>query len=211
MKMPHHVLLVAATILVLAGCSATPPAAPEPDTTESAAPAPADGADGGTGLGIPTQTVDTDVDCSLYSFDEISTLWGVPITDNDVTKVLPTGGAFNGKLYGCDYNETDSGAGLTVELSFREYDTADGAIQYMNDIRDGASSDGVIAYELEDVAGLGDEAFYTVDPFFVGTDGEVLLLYTRTDNLMLLLSATNLDGIQPGYKELLQETYRLKF
>jgi|GEM_PF-2844321 hypothetical protein len=204
-------LLVTATftlaVLILTGCSTPAPEEPEtPDgTAETSAPA-----EEGGGLGLPPQTIGSDTDCSLFSNDEIGALWAVPIADNDVTKVIETGG-LGGKLYNCDYNETDSGLGLTVDLEYREYDSVDGAIQYMTDIRNGSSFEGTIYYEIEEVPGLGDEAFFSIDPDLSGAEAAVLLLYTRTDNLMLLLSATNLEGVKPEYRDLLVETYKLKF
>lgn len=202
-------LLAAALVLTasiaLAGCSAP---APEETTVPATAESPAPGTD--TGLGLPAQTLGSDTDCSLFSNDEIGALWGVPIADNDVTQVIETGG-LGGKLYNCDYNETDSGLGLTVDLEYREYDSVDGAIQYMTDIRNGSSFEGTIYYEIEEVPGLGDEAFFSIDPDLSGAEAAVLLLYTRTDNLMLLLSATNLEGVKPEYHDLLVETYKLKF
>jgi hypothetical protein len=200
--------IAAVSILLLVGCSAPSTPEPAPDVSETTEPAPVEGS---AGLDLPIQTVGEETDCSAFASEAVSTLWGVPITTNDVSTVLPTGGLFDGKIYSCDFNETDSGAGLTVELAFREYDSVDGAIQYMNDIRDGASFEGAISYEIEDISGLGEEAFFTDDSIVTGTDGAVLLLYTRTDNLMLLLSATNLDGIKPDYKQLLQDTYSLFF
>lgn len=202
---PLTAALVLTASIALAGCSAS---APEETTAPAPAESPAPSTD--SDLGLPAQTLGSDTDCSLYSNDEIGALWGVPIADNDVTQVIETGG-LGGKLYNCDYNETDSGLGLTVDLEYREYDSVDGAIQYMSDIRNGSSFDGTIYYEIEDVPGLGDEAFFTIDPDLSGAEAAVLLLYTRTDNLMLLLSATNLDGVKPEYHDLLVETYKLKF
>lgn len=200
---------VVAATLVLSACSApaTDSGTTEPDSGATSEPAPADEA---TGLNLPPQTIGTDTDCSLYTNEEISALWGVPITDNDQGQVIETGG-LGGKLYSCDFNETDSGLGLTVDLEFREYDTEEGAIQYITDIRNAASFNDVVYFENIEVPGLGDEAFFSVDPDVAPENELVVLLYTRTDNLMLLLTASNLDGVKPEYRDLLIETYNLKF
>lgn len=193
------------TVLALAGCSApAEPAAPGTSgaATPSAAPA-------GGGITLPEQTVGSEVDCSLYSFDDLSALWGVPMVDMDLGTVIEAGGA-GGIRYSCDYNETDSGLGLTVVLEYREFDTEDGAIQDLANVRSGAVIDGVTYTQLDDVADLGDEAFFATKADLVGDPSNPSeLLYVRSGSLVVLLTATNLDGVQPEYRDNLIATWRL--
>ena len=65
----------------------------------------------GTRVKLADQTVGSKVDCSLYTLNELSTLWGVSMVDTDDTMV--TSLSDGGKLYSCNYNETDSGLGLS--------------------------------------------------------------------------------------------------
>lgn len=203
---PLTAALVLTASIALAGCSA-----PAPDETTAPAPVESPAPSTSNDLGLPAQTLGSDPDCSLYSLDDLSAVWGVPLVDTDTSTVIEAGG-LGGIIYGCDYNETDDGTGLTVSLSYREYDTPEGAIQYLADIRSGADADGDGGQAVEDVPGLGDEAFYSFKTELVGTPKNLSeSLYVRTGNLALQINSTNLGGVKPEYRQLLIDTYTLRF
>lgn len=202
---------VVAATLALAACAA-PAAAPgtaEPDAT--AEPAPADG--GASDLGLPAQTIGTDTDCSLYSNEEIGALWGVPIVDNDIDTVIETGG-LGGLLYGCDYNQTDDGTGLTIGITYYEYDTEEGALQHFADAFSGAAFDGEgTGQEIDELTGVGDQAGILYKAELVGTPQNLSeLLYVRNGSLVMEITITDIiNGVKPEFRDLLVDTYQLKF
>lgn len=204
------VSVVAAT-LALAGCAApaTDPGSPEPDTGATTEPAPADGA---ADLGLPAQTIGSDTVCP-YSSDEIGALWGIPIVDTDIDMVIETGG-LGGILYGCDYNQTDDGTGLTIGITYYEYDTEEGALQHFADARSGAEFDGEgTGQEIDEVTGVGDEAGILYKAELVGTPQNLSeLLSVRNGSLVVEITITDIiNGVKPEFRDLLVDTYELKF
>lgn len=203
---------VVAATLALAGCAApaADPGTAEPGAGATTEPAPADG--GGSDLGLPAQTVGSDTVCP-YSTDEIGALWGVPIVDTDIDMVIETGG-LGGILYGCDYNQTDDGTGLTIGITYYEYDTEEGALQHFADAYSGADFDGEGAgQEIDDVTGVGDQAGILYKAELVGTPQNLSeLLYVRNGSLVVEITITDIiNGVKPEFRDLLVETYNLKF
>lgn len=211
---PLRLLLVpvVAATLVLAGCAApaADPGTAEPDAGATTEPAPVDG--GGSDLGLPAQTIGSDTVCP-YTTDEIGALWGVPIVDTDIDMVIETGG-LGGILYGCDYNQTDDGTGLTIGITYYEYDTEEGALQHFADAYSGADFDGEGAgQEIDDVTGVGDQAGILYKAELVGTPQNLSeLLYVRNGSLVVEITITDIiNGVKPEFRDLLVETYNLKF
>lgn len=196
--------LLLPTLLLLAGCAA-PTADPgtDPGSGESAAPAPEE-----DGLGLPAQTVGSAADCSLYSAADLSALWGVELELSPGTVI--EGGGAGGILYACEYGQVDGGF-LSVNLTFREHPTdADAATDFAGRA-DAAAFDGDAGIENEDVA-VGDEAFIEFDADTVGTpDMKSESLYVRTGSLVLQINASDLNGIQDAYRDLLVQSYDLAF
>lgn len=191
-------------LVALAGCAA-PATAPatDPGSGESEAPAPE-----GQGLGLPAQSVGSPADCSLVSADDLGALWGVAFEVSPGTVI--EGGGAGGILYSCEYGQVEGGY-LTVTLTFREHPTdADAATDFAGRA-DAAAFDGDGGIENEEVA-AGDEAIVQFDADTVGTpDQKSESLYVRTGSLVLQINASDLDGIQPTYRDLLTQTYDLAF
>ena len=206
------VALVPALVLtgiLLSGCSAPAAETPEnPDgTTETTAPV-----DGSSDLGLPAQTIGSDTVCP-YSSDEIGALWGVPIVDTDIDVVFETGG-LGGILYGCDYNQTDDGTGLTIGITYYEYDTEEGALQHFADAYSGADFDGEgVGQEIDDLTGVGDQAGILYRAEQLGTPQNLSeLLYVRNGSLVVEITITDIiNGVKPEFRDRLVETYNLKF
>jgi hypothetical protein len=159
---------------------------------------------------LPKQTVGSDADCSLYSLNELATVWGVPMVDTDINKVseLSTAG---GTLYSCNYNETDSGLGVTYGIEYREYPTIDDAKQSINNTRSTVKYGDMVYYTLEEKVGVGDEAFFWSKYQADGGKNVNQQMYIRKDNVVFLLSGVNLDGVTPDYKDKLLTSYKLHF
>ncbi len=159
-------------------------------------------------LGLPKQSVGSDADCSLYNLSELQALWGVPMVDTDTNKVVSL--SDGGELYSCDYNQTDSGLGLTVAIEYRVFKSEDAAKREIDNTRSGAKIDNTVYFVQDEQSGIGDEAFFSTPAKKVNDPKNPSeLLYVRKGNVVLLLSATNLDGVGSTYRDNLLKTYRL--
>lgn len=199
--------------LLLTGCSApaadpaTDPGSASEGTTETEPPA-----DAGSGLDLPGQTVGADTDCSFISNDQIASIWGFDVVDLDVSMVIEAGGV-GGILYGCDYNQSDDGTGLTIGIDIREYVSADGPAQYFADALSGAEFDGEGGQVIEPVAGVGEQAGILTKAELVGTPQNLSeLLIVQNGTLLVEISVTDIiDGVKPEYRDLLVATYEAAF
>lgn len=194
-----------AALLLLTGCGgATPPT--EPDSASSEAPAtPVD-----EGVTLPAQTVGATADCSLYDVAELEAVWGVPFVDFDHGTVIET--SDGGQLYSCDYNETDSGLGLTFVIEYRDFATLEGAERDMANTRDGAQIGDTVYFVNDEVEGVGDEAFFSLPASQVDNPDNVQhQLYARVGKLVLLVTALNLDGAAPDFRDKILESVALHF
>ncbi len=159
-------------------------------------------------LKLPKQTVGQEADCSLYTLAELATLWGVPMTDTDINKVIET--SDGGKLYSCSYNETDSGMGLTFSVEFREFMSEEKAKIDMANTRDGAKIGDTVYFVQDEQQGVGDEAFFSLPAKQVGNPkNPTEQLYARKGNVVILLSATNLSGVGTDYRDKILQSYKL--
>lgn len=203
---PAAILLSAA---LLAGCSA--PAVDGSDTTgestDTGAEAPAP-ADGGSDLGLPGQTVGSDTDCSFLADDQVAAIWGFDVVDLDISMVIEAGGV-GGILYGCDWNQSDDGTGLTIGVEIRELVSVDGASQYFADALSGAEFDGEGGILIEPVSGVGDQAGVQTNAELVGTAqnlNEILIVHNGA--AIVQISVTDIiNGVKPEYRDLLVDTY----
>ena len=200
--------LALAGSLALGACgadAADPEPAPATATTSSAAQATVSSEPtveatsapetGGEGASLPLQTIGAAPDCSPWSLESVGQIWGVTLVDTDEGQVTEVNGpgTFH---YSCDYNETDSGLGLTVIVEVKEYLSADEAIQSMTNTRDGASFGDTVYYLNEEVAGVADEAFYSIDADDESNPTPMQVqLYARQGNTVFLLTALDLDGL----------------
>lgn len=170
------------------------PSAGAATPTSEAASAPA-GGDAGAGVNLPAQTVGQAPDCSPWTLDALGTLWGTTFTDSDegqVTELTAAGGV----SYSCDANETDSGLGLTVVVDVSQYPSEADAVASMQNTRSGATFGDTVYFALEEVPGVGDEAFYSTDPDDAGNANPVQIqMYARDGSTVFLLTALNLDGL----------------
>lgn len=154
------------------------------------------------------QTVGQQSDCSLYTLAELSTIWGVPMTDIDTGLVQET--SDGGKQYSCSYNETDSGMGVTFSIEIREFQSVEKAKTDMANTRDGAKLGEEVYFIQDEQDGLGDEAFFSTSKRAVDSGKNVNeLLYLRHDSTVMLLSATNLDGVGADYRDKMISSYKL--
>ncbi len=156
------------------------------------------------------QTVGKDADCSMYTFADLTKVWGVPFVDTDINKVseLSTAG---GKQYSCGYNQTDSGLGVTVTIEYREHPDVASAKQSMNDTRSTEKYGDTVYYLKQDVTDVGDEAFLWSKNRTAGSKELNQQLYVRNGSVVFLLSSVNLDGVDESYKDKLVATYKLHF
>ena len=159
---------------------------------------------------LVAQTVGEPTDCSLYTLDELATVWGVPMVDTDINKVseLSTDG---GKLYTCGYNQTDSGLGVTYTIEYREYPDVDSAKQSISDTRSTEKYGDTVYYTLEEKSGVGDEAFFWTKAVKSGEKNLNQQMYIRKGSTVFLLSGVNLDGVTSDYKDKLLASYKLHF
>jgi len=199
--------------LLLTGCSApaadpaTDPGSGSEGTTETEPPA-----DAGSGLELPGQTVGSDTDCSFISNEQITEVWGFEVVDLDISMVIEAGGV-GGILYGCDYNQSDDGTGLTIGIDIREYVSADGPAQYFADALNGAEFDGEGGQVIEPVAGVGEQAGILTKAELVGTPQNLSeLLIVQDGTLLVEISVTDIiNGVKPEYRDLLVATYEAAF
>ncbi|MEN9620936.1 MAG: hypothetical protein RL499_1129 [Actinomycetota bacterium] len=203
---PVVLLLVAG---LLAGCAApasdgTTDEGATPDTSsESSAPD-----DSGSGLDLPAQTVGSDTDCSFIGDDEIASIWGFEVVDLDVSMVIETGGV-GGILYGCDWNQSDDGTGLTIGIEVSEFVSADGPVQAFAEALSGAEFDGEGGIDLEPLTGVGDEAAVLVNLNQVGTLFYNETLSVRSGSVLVEITVTDItNGMAPGqYRDQLVDTF----
>ena len=157
---------------------------------------------------LVSQAIGSPVDCSLYTLSELATLWGVPMTDTDEGTVTSLGDG--GKLYSCDYNETDSGMGLSVIFEYREFKTVEAAKMDMSNVRDGAKFGDEVYFIQDEQSGVGDEALFSVSKRGIDSGkNPTEQLYLRKDNLVMLITATNLAGAKADYREKIIASYKL--
>lgn len=154
------------------------------------------------------QTVGQQSDCSLYTLDELATIWGVPMVDIDTYLVQET--SDGGKQYQCGYNETDDGMGVTFSIEIREFKSVEKAQTDMANTRDGAKLGEEVYFIQDEQEGLGDEAFFSTSKRAVDSGKNVNeLLYIRHDSTVMLLSATNLAGVGADYRDKMIASYKL--
>jgi hypothetical protein len=154
------------------------------------------------------QTVGQQSDCSLYTLDELATIWGVPMVDIDTNLVIET--SDGGKQYSCGYNETDSGLGVSFSVEIREFKSVEKAKSDMANTRDGAKLGEEVYFIHDEQDGLGDEAFFSTSKRAVDSGKNVNeLLYVRHDSTVMLLSATNLDGVGADYRDKMIASFNL--
>ncbi len=163
-----------------------------------------------SGLALPAQTVGQQPDCSLYTLEDIAKIWGVPMTDTDVdgTKVSQINGPQNYQ-YECDYNQTDSGSGLSVILNFKVYESEDAAKTSIKNTRDGAKFGETVYFTNDEVSGIGDEAFFSTSTSTT-LSGRQEQLYARKGNVVMLITGVDLAGKNATYRDKILQTYRLK-
>jgi len=162
---------------------------------------------------LPKQTVGQEADCSLYNLDELSKVWGVTLTQQKSSKVINIS-AEGGKLYTCEYNETNWGKGLNFSIEYKEYPSVEAAKNEMAGTREAAKFDDQatedqVNFENDEQQGVGDEAFFNYSK--KATKKVLELLYVRKGNVVMLVSATNLDGVGPDYREKIIKSYKLHF
>jgi hypothetical protein len=199
--------------LLLAGCvapaadPATDPGSGSAGATETEPPV-----DGGSGLDLPGQTVGSETDCSFLPNDQVTGIWGFEVVDLDISTVIEAGGV-GGILYGCDWNQSDDGTGLTIGVEVREYVSVDGATQYFADALSGADFDGEGGILIEPVTGVGDQAGVQTDAELVGTPQNLTeLLIVQQGSLLVQISVTDIiNGVKPEYRDLLVATYEAAF
>ncbi|MDX2026151.1 hypothetical protein [Microcella sp.] len=204
-------LVIAAGLLV--GCSSPADSGgdtvTEPDTSsESSAPD-----DSGTDLGLPAQTVGSDTDCSFLADDQVAAVWGFDVVDLDISMVIEAGGV-GGILYGCDWNQSDDGTGLTIGVEVTEYVSADGPTQAFADALSGAEFDGEGGIDFEPLAGVGEEAAVLANLNQVDTPvfyNETLMV--RSGALLVEITVTDITGgVTPAqYRDQLVATYEAAF
>jgi hypothetical protein len=203
-------LVALPAVLLLSGCGAATPPSPDGSAGGTTTAPDENSSNAAGGVVLPEQTVGAEPDCSLYSVDELEAVWGVSFVDFDPGTVLPT--SDGGVFYSCDYNETDSGLGLTFDIEYRDFATVEGAQQDIANVRDGAAFGDTVYFVNTEVEGVGDEAFFS-DP----SDSESFTaknqrqLYARFGNVVLLVSAVNLDGAAPDYGDKILESVALHF
>lgn len=162
-------------------------------------------------LSLKAQTIGQQPDCSIYNFEELGKIWGVTFTDTDIdsSKVSELTGPGT-KLYECDYNETDSGKGVSYVIQYKEYADEGAAKQSMNNTRDGAKYGDKVYFTLEEKSGVGDEAFFSKSTG-TGVLANNQQMYIRKSNVVFLLSGVNLDGVNDSYKDKLVASFKLHF
>ena len=154
------------------------------------------------------QTVGQQSDCSLYTLAELSTIWGVPMVDIDTGLVQET--SDGGKQYSCGYNETDDGMGVSFSIEIREFKSVEKAKTDIANTRDGAKLGEEVYFIQDEQDGLGDEAFFSTSKRAVDSGKNVNeLLYIRHDSTVMLVSATNLDGVGADYRDKMIASYKL--
>jgi hypothetical protein len=161
---------------------------------------------------IPFKSVGELADCSTYTFAELAPVWDVTFTDDDnsTEKVSEINGP-NTKQFECDYNETDSGKGLTFVISYRQYADEAAAKNEMNNVRGTEKYGDTVYYLREDKSGVGDEAFFWSRNRTDGSKEANQQLYVRSSNVVFLLSGVNLDSVDTDYKDKLLASYELHF
>lgn len=161
---------------------------------------------------LKKQTIGEQPDCSLYTFEELGKIWGVTFTDTDEdgSKVKEINGP-NTKLYECDYNETDSGQGVSYVIQYKEYADEEGAKTEMKNVRDGAKLGDKVYFIHEEKSGVGDEAFFSNPTGTGALSDSNQQMYIRSHNVVFLLSGVNLAGVDDSYKEKLVASYKLHF
>jgi hypothetical protein len=130
------------------------------------------------------------------------------MVDTDINKVISL--SDGGELYSCDYNQTDSGLGLTVGFDFRVFKSEEAAKNDIKNTRDGAKIGDTVYFVQDEQTGIGDEAFFSVSAKNANNPkNPTVQLYARKGNVVVLLSATNLDGVKSNYRDDLLKTYKL--
>jgi hypothetical protein len=168
-------------------------------------------------LKLPNQTVGQEADCSLYNLDELSKIWGVTLTKQTSSKVININ-AEGGKLYTCEYNETNYGMGLNFSIEYKEHASIEKAKNEMATIREVAKLNdqaNLDQFYFENIVNesVGDEAFFYNTHSSNNPDRKnvIELLYVRKGNIVMLVSATNLDGVGLDYRENIIKSYKLHF
>lgn len=178
-----------------AGAEETSTAAPVTTSSpEASEPGEAEGAESS----LPEQTVGQTPDCTPWSLESVGAIFGVPLVDTDEGQVIELNAA-GGVRYSCDFNETDSGLGLSVVIDVEQYATEGEAVASIADTRSAATFGDTVYFVIEDVSGLGDEAFFSLDPDDEGNPTPMQVqLYARQGSTVFLLTALNLNGLADG-------------
>jgi hypothetical protein len=203
-----------ALLALLAGCSApatetpTDPGSGSEGTTETEAPT-----DGASGSDLPGQTVGSNTDCSFLANDQVAAIWGFDVVDLDISMVIEAGGV-GGILYGCDWNQSDDGTGLTIGVEVTEYVSADGPVQAFADALSGAEFDGEGGIDFQPLGGVGEEAAVLANRNQVDTPvfyNETLMV--RSGALLVEITVTDItNGVTPAqYRDQLVDTYEAAF
>ena len=156
-----------------------------------------------------SQTVGQPTDCSLYNSEALNGIWGVSFVEtvpNNVINIM--GGA---KQYSCTFNETTEGKGITYIIEVTEYNNEKDASITLSDIRNSEKFGDRVFFNREEVANVGDEAFYWTQVVNEGTQVKNQQMYIRQGSVVFLLSGVNIDGVSPDYKEKLLKSFQLHF
>ena len=212
LKLPRLLVLpLALTLFAGVGCSsAAPTAAPTPvDPSPTASdpgptPPPATTAPGDTR--VPAQTAGQQSDCSLYTLDELSAVWGVTfktVRTNEVTWAIYDRESGTDAM--CDYVEADF-SGVSVLIRLVQFEGETDAVASFADER------GDDYYQNTDAPGLGDEAFTAIAHDEAGASSRRFsALRARLGALVVHAEAKNLSGLPVDALDKLMHTLQLKF
>jgi hypothetical protein len=79
-------------------------------------------------------------------------------------------------------------------------------------VRDGAKVGDEVYFIQDEQQGLGDEALFTVSKKSVDSgNNKVEQLYVRKGHVVMLLTASNLQGVKSDYRDKILQSYKLHF
>lgn len=82
-----------------------------------------------------------------------------------------------------------------------------GAAQVLNGLRAGG-----FTVKADEQPGIGDEALFTVSKKSVDSgNNKVEQLYVRKGHVVMLLTASNLQGVKSDYRDKILQSYKLHF
>jgi hypothetical protein len=156
------------------------------------------------------QTVGKPTDCSQYSYEELTAVWGVPFIDIDIKDVVELT-VDGGIQYGCNYNQTNDGTGVTYAIEYREFPSVDQAIQEIANVKSSAQFGDKVYFTIDPIPNLGDEAFYWTRSLAEGIKDMNQQMYVRKGSVVFMLSGVNIDGVNADYKDKLLKSFQLHF